>query len=248
MIGNVCETDVLTLDGLFGDLTYTLGSPGQPLTESFVIVQDHTECPAQCLLSMPDGGDIPMNYGIPMQTKPVIDIFSEDKSLNGMFIDLMFSCRSTLSQLGPDGKAPVAVHEFRVDYIDECELSEIYPALTQDAIVFVFSLSELPFVPPYSQHACNSFENHILYPDDHPDNAPVFRLSENDPGKIQVIAGHSSNEGVYLLELESCITIFSSKEQRCVISAQFQVNVVDPCPTTEILSTGFNRIMQAPQM
>lgn len=184
MIGNVCETDVLTLDGLFGDLTYTLRSPGQPLVESFQVIQDHFECPAQCLLTMANGDDIPDRFGIPMQARPTIEIFSEDKDLNGEFIDLRFQCRSTLSQLGPDGTAPIVTHNFRVTYIDECELSEIYPALTQDFNVFVFSLSDITYVPPYSQFACNSFTNTILYPDEHPDSSPIYRLSTKELGSI----------------------------------------------------------------
>jgi hypothetical protein len=44
---------------MFNDFTYTLSAPGNRLTDNFLIVQDHTECPAQCLLTMPDGSDIP---------------------------------------------------------------------------------------------------------------------------------------------------------------------------------------------
>jgi hypothetical protein len=182
-----------------------------------------------------------------MQTQPLIEIFSEDKGLNGEFVDLRFACRSTLSQLD-NGSAPFITHNFRVSYVDECEVSEIFPALTSDSNVNLFSVSELTFTPPYAQFACNSFENTIVYPPDHPSNSPVFLLSEDEPGKIQVISGHRSNEGTFPLMIESCITIFSSKERRCVVSNQFQVNLVDPCPMTENFAYGFTKVMAAPQM
>lgn len=246
MIGNVCQTDVLSLTDLFGDLTYTLRSPGQPLTERFTVLQDHTECPRQCLLSMPDGSEIPGRYGIPMQTKSLIEINSEDKGLNGESIDLTFRCKSTLSQLGPDSTAPVIVHNFKVNYVDECELSEIYPALTQDANVYAFSETEITYTPPYSQYACNAFTNKIVFPPDHPENGPIFRLNQQQPGIIEVISGYSRNKGNYSLKIESCITIFSTGEKRCVLSQPFAVNVVDPCPITEIFSAGFSKVMTAP--
>ena len=85
-----------------------------------------------------------------MQTQPIIEIFSEDKGLNGEFVDLRFACRSTLSQLGPDGTAPIVNHDFRVNFVDECELSEIFPALTQDVNVYMFSLTDIEYTPPYS--------------------------------------------------------------------------------------------------
>ena len=231
-IGNVCQEDVITLEGLFDNLTYTLSSPGRDLTDSFAIIQDHVECPAQCLLTMPDGSDIPERWGIPMQTQPLIEVMTEDKGLNGASVDLLFKCRSTLSQLGDGGMPPVLTHAFSVSYVDECEVSEIFPALTQDSNVMMFSVSEITYVVPYTQFACNSVENTIVYPPDHPDSAPVFLLSESEPGKIQVISGNRGNLGIYQLMVESCITIFSSKEKRCVVSAEFRVNVVDPCPTS----------------
>ena len=57
-----------------------------------------------------------------------------------------------------------------------------------------------------------------------------------------------ANIGSFPLKIESCITIYSSGDKRCVLSDEFVITIIDPCPTTTISATGFSTVMSAPQL
>lgn len=82
---------------------------------------------------MADGNDIPSTYGISDSAGPLLEILSANKALNGVQIDVMFSCFSSLAIDKTPAQTVVSIV-----YRDECELSTIYPALPQDASVLLY--------------------------------------------------------------------------------------------------------------
>lgn len=62
---------------------------------------------------------------------------------------------------------------------------------------------------------------------------------EMDPQKFE-------NRGVYTVTLRSCVPVGSKKV--CVFSQPWQITVYDPCESTEIVSSGWNKVLTAPQL
>lgn len=190
---------------------------------------------------------MPNGYGINILPAPVLEINTADKNLNGVEMPLKFSCRSTLSKMD-NGSAPVVTAPVTVTYVDECSESPLYPANTQDATMLLYEVGGPPFVVPFSTFSCGEFTSSLVYPDDHPFNtAPTFSINAFD-GVVMTISDSRDNIGSFPLKIESCITIYSSGELRCVMSDEFTVTIIDPCPLTTISATGFNTVMGAPQL
>ena len=173
-IGNICDHDEISLTRLIDDFDYVIRTPASQFLKSFQIVQLHTECPVQCMLSMQDGSLVPAGYGITVLSAPTLLIQTSDKNLNGIVMPLKFSCRSTLSKVN-NGSAPIVTDNVTVTYVDECQQSILYPANTQDATMMLYQQGSSPFVVPYSTFSCGEFSSSLIYPDTHPfATAPTF--------------------------------------------------------------------------
>ena len=64
--------------------------------------------------------------------KPFLEIETSNKNLNGGFIDLKFTCVSSLSETGPDNTPMSISHVFKVDYVDECYQSNVFEPLAEN--------------------------------------------------------------------------------------------------------------------
>ena len=182
---------------------------------------------------MEDGSPVTNGYGINVMPAPLLEINTADKNLDGVQLALKFACRSTLSKMD-NGSAPIVTNSLIVTYIDECLESNIYPANTQDATMLLYEMGGPSFVVPYSTFTCGDFVSTLVYPDTHPfDTAPMFVINDFD-GEVMTLSDSRDNIGSYPLKIESCITIYSTFEQRCVMSEEFTITINDPCPFTTI--------------
>lgn len=50
------------------------------------------------------------------------------------------------------------------------------------------------------------------------------------------------------MRIESCVTIVSSGELRCVQSEEFIITIGDPCPFTQLSPESISTVLNAPQL
>jgi hypothetical protein len=74
IIGNVCESDRISLASLIPDITYTVKSYEPDFfTDYPLIVQDEPLCPVVCLLTTAQGFSIPQDIGVSYMS-PVVEL------------------------------------------------------------------------------------------------------------------------------------------------------------------------------
>ena len=185
----------------------------------------------RCQLSRADGSTIPTAYGIPSSDQPRLQISTGDKILNGETIDLVFACTSTLSKMGPDGNTPIITDFISVTYIDECEQPQLYPAIGQNVSLRLYESGLASFISPFSTFSCGPVTSALVFPDNHPVTAPEFYVDQLR-GSVVSFPTSRDNIGQYPMRIESCVTIVSSQEYRCVDSEEFVITIEDPCPYT----------------
>ena len=257
-IGNVCETDTVSFDpnSLIPNFTYALRTPAQIYQNGLTVLHDHVECPVVCSLTLANGGSIPPTLGISDPgISPYLEIFTGDKSLNGLTASLKFTCTSVLSKAGAGGTPAKAVHIFDVTYEDECYLSNIFPALGSSATVNLYSPAVVPLSAIASSAlACGPLETQVVLvtPDD--PSTPIFTVNDSD-GTLVFDPQVYDNVGSYTIVMRSCIYVLNDPlgdttnfTPVCEQSVPFTINIVDPCLSTVVLSDIFSRVMTEPQL
>lgn len=159
----------------------------------------------------------------------------------------MFACTSTLSKMGPGGTTPIISDFINVTYRDECEQPQLYPAIGSNDSLLLYESGLASFVSPYSTFQCGPVTSTLVFPPDHPANAPDFYV---DPLRGSVVTFPTSwaNLGQYPMRIESCVTIVSSGELRCVQSEEFVITIADPCPFTQLSPESISTVLSAPQL
>lgn len=220
------------------------------------VVQEHTECPVQCRLTLANGGVVPDGFHISNPgTDPYLEIETSDKGLNGASIDLKFTCVSPLSATGPGGSPSTIAHAFTVRYKDECYSSNVFEPLAEDQSFDLYAPATIRFTVPYSSLACNDVVTSIAVVT--PDDAltPQFTLDQQK-GLIYFDPIYREQAREYQVVLRSCIWVFDDPRRApeaytevCSPPSQpFTVTLEDPCATTAIRSDIFAQSLSLPQL
>ena len=258
IIGQVCTSDIISWydQSLIPDLDYIIRTPGLNYFTEMTIVQEHTECPASCKLTLANGGVIPEEFAITNPgVKPFLEIDTSDKLLNGASIDLKFTCVSPLSETGVDGSPSTISHPFTVRYKDECYSSNVFEPLAEDQTFQLYEPGKISFTVPYSSLSCNDVVTSIavVTPDD--SLTPEFTLDQ-EKGLIYFDPMYREQARDYTVVLQSCIYVYDDPRddpdtytEVCSPPSQpFQVKVEDPCKNTGIISDIFERSLALPQL
>ena len=165
-----------------------------------------------------------------------------NKQLDQKFINYELTCSSDRSL----SDNAVAVHVFRVDFIDECYDTIITPAFNDDVTIPLFDFFYESMLAYSTQNlACNPIYYTMFVTDStSTDPADIFwNLDYND---YELNPTNFDNRGEYTVVLRSCVPVGSTKV--CVFSPSWTITVYDPCLDTYIVSSGWSKVLTAPQL
>ena len=254
-IGNVCETDTLTLTDLIPSFTYKINTPAN-LFQSFITVNQKAPlCPFICILTLDNGNAIPSSLGITdFGYAPFFEMQTSDKSLNGLVANLKFTCTAPLSKTGPSGSPFAATYSFAVTYKDACYDTIMYPAFAESTSFPLYKASALPFVVGSSSLSCGPVVTSIASVTPNDGTTPVFIVNNKD-GQIEFNPKVKVNDGTYTIVLNTCVAVMNNPlnkpsdiTQVCKTSPAFIIKILDPCGITEIFANIFTRVMVEPQL
>ena len=206
---------------------------------------------------MANGAPLDTSLGITNPyPNPFLEINTGDKNLNNVSTAVAFTCTSTLSKMGPGSGPSSETTQVNIDYVDECYQTYIYEPTVQSVQIPLYWTAAVSYTVPMSTLSCGPVTTNIISisPDD--GNTPVITV-DDDNGVLVLMPDQLPQIDVpYTVVLQSCIDVqnapLSDPSDVTAVcsdpSEPFDIDVVDPCASTEILSGMFSNVMAAPQL
>lgn len=121
----------------------------------------------------------------------------------------------------------VAVHTFRIQYIDECYNTKITPAFNHYVTIPLFDFFYEGLVTYSTQSlSCNPIQ-YTMYVTSTTAIEPVSIYWNLDYNDYELNPVNFNNRGIYTVLVRSCVPVGTTRV--CVFSPTWNIEVYDPC-------------------
>ena len=169
-----------------------------------------------------------------------VKLVTGDKDLDGRFMLFEFKYTSMRS----NELESEITHVFRIEFIDECYNTELTQAVNDDVTIPLFEF----FYESMQVYSTSSFKCdpivYTLFVTESTAEVPVEIFWNLDYNDYEIYPDQFAMRGFYTLILRSCVPV--RDEKVCVVSDTWQVEVYDPCQDTNVISAGWQFILEAP--